>query len=28
VTLDATRAAAAQLSPDHAAVAIAGPYQP
>jgi zinc protease len=28
VTLDATRAAAAQLSPDNAAVAIAGPYQP
>lgn len=28
VTLDAARAAAAQLSPDHAAVAIAGPYQP
>lgn len=28
VTLDAARAAAAQLSPDHAAVAVAGPYQP
>jgi zinc protease len=28
ITLDATRAAAAQLSPEHAAVAIAGPYQP
>jgi zinc protease len=28
VTLDATRAAAATLSPDKAAVAIAGPYQP
>lgn len=28
VTLEATRAAAARLSPDRAAVAIAGPYQP
>ncbi len=28
VTLDATRAAAASLTPDHAAVAVAGPYQP
>jgi zinc protease len=28
VTIDAARAAAAQLSPDHAAVAVAGPYQP